>query len=240
MKTWTGLVILFILLLSACSTPTPTPASPAQLPSPSAMPPTWTPLPMPTETPLPSPTPYQPFEAKALTDFLNLRANPGYLFKVEQMLAKDTVFKVVARSPGGEWFYVELADGKTGWLFGKLINTDKDLQVVPLREPQDVQLITGSVKMEDGRPVNGIQFMIQGAGASSPRTDALTDDTGTFYAYLPSTSTGKWYVSFTAIACTSITMDQDCNCLNGVCGSIDPAVKNVTLPQTEPLEFLWK
>jgi hypothetical protein len=35
-------------------------------------------------------------------------------------------------------------------------------------------------------------------------------------------------------------MDKDCNCLNGVCGTIDPVMKNVTLPQTEPLEFLWQ
>lgn len=240
MKMWRGLFLVFILILTACNTQSPTPAAPTQAPTPSAMPPTWTPLPSPTETPPPSPTPFQPFEAKALTDFLNLRVNPGTLFKVQQMLAKDTAFKVLAKSPGGEWFYVELADGKTGWLFGKLINTDKDLQVAPLREPQDVQLIKGTVKTADGKPINGIQFIVQGAGASSPRTDAMTDETGTFYAYLPGTSAGKWYVSFTAVACTSVTMDKDCNCLNGKCGTIDPAMKNVTLPQSELLEFIWQ
>ena len=241
MTKWPAVFLIVILLLTACGTqPPPTAEVPTPVASPSAMPPTWTPPPPPTETPLPSPTPFQPFEAKALTDFLNLRKNPGYLFGVEQMLAKDTAFQVLAKSPGGEWIYVELADGTHGWVFNQLILTDQDLQVAPVRKPQDVQLITGIVADASGKRINGIQFMIQGAGASAPRTDALTDDTGTFYAYLPADAAGKWYVSFTAISCTSVTMDKDCNCLNGVCGTISPAVKNVTLPQVEPLEFLWQ
>jgi len=242
MKMWPGLTALIaLLLLTACGTqPPPSPEVPLPIASPSALPATWTPSPPPTETPLPSPTPFQPFEAKALTANLNLRANPGYLFTVLQMLEKDTPFQVLAKAPGGEWIYVELADGKTGWVFAQLIATDQDLQQAPIREPEDVQLITGTVKNANGQPINGIQFMIQGAGASAPRTDALTDANGVFYAFLPAASAGKWYVSFTAVSCTSVTMDKDCNCLNGVCGTIDPVMKNVTLPQTEPLEFLWQ
>ena len=242
MKKQSGLFgLITLLVLAACSPSTPAP--PAVTPTPEAspaLPATWTPSPPPTETPLPSPTPFKPFEAKALADNLNLRANPGYLFEVLQMLAKDTPFQVIAKSPGGEWIYVELADGKTGWVFAQLIATDQDLQQAPIREPEEVQLITGTVKNANGQPINGIQFMIQGAGASAPRTDALTDDSGIFYAFLPAASAGKWYVSFTAVSCASVTMDKDCNCLNGECGTVEPALINVTLPQVEPLEFLWQ
>jgi len=241
MNKWPGVLLIVFLLLTACGTqPPPSVAVPTPAPSPSAMPPTWTPPPAPTQTPQPSPTPFVSFEAEALTDFLNVRANPGYLFDILTQLDAETPFQVLGRSPGGEWIYVELADGSNGWVFSLLVLSDIDLQLAPIREPQDVQLITGSVLDANGRPINGIQFLVQGAGASAPRTDALTDDTGTFYAYLPADAAGKWYVSFTAISCTSVTMDKDCNCLGGVCGTIAPAMINLTLPQTEPLEFLWQ
>ncbi|MFA5837877.1 MAG: SH3 domain-containing protein [Bellilinea sp.] len=242
MKKQSGLFgLITLLVLAACSPSTPAPVAVTQtLEASPVLPATWTPSPPPTETPQPSATPFQPFEAKALADNLNLRANPGYLFDVLQMLAKDTPFQVIAKSPGGEWIYVELADRKTGWLFAQLIATDQDLQQAPIREPEDVQLITGTVKEANGQPINGIQFMIQGAGTSAPRTDALTDANGIFYAFLPAASAGKWYVSFTAVSCASVTMDKDCNCLNGECGTVEPALINLTLPQVEPLEFLWQ
>jgi len=235
-----GLLSLCIslLLLASCAAPVATPTAPPQEPTP--LPATWTPSPEPTATPTPTATPFQPFEAKALTDFLNLRSNPGYLFEVVTMLQKDTPFKVLGKSPGSEWIYVELADGKTGWIFAQLIVSDIDLQLAPVREPEDVQLITGVVQNANGEPVNGIQFAVQGAESSTFRTDAMTDSTGVFYAFLPSGLSGKWYVMFTAISCTSKVMDKDCNCLNGVCGTITPAMDSVTLPNPESLVFLWK
>lgn len=229
-----------LVMLAACNaqaTTTPE-AAPQQTPSP--LPATWTPTPEPTATPTPTATPFQPFEAKALTDYLNLRSNPGYLFTVITMLQKDTAFKVLGKSPGGEWMYVELADGKTGWIFALLIVSETDLQLAPVLEPEDAQLITGSVKDGNGTPISGIQFAIQGAESSSFRTDAMTDDTGVFYAYLPSGLTGKWYVIYTAISCKSNTMDKDCNCINNICGSPSPDMDSVTLPDPEPLLFLWK
>jgi len=240
MKKVAAMFVLIAILLAAACTPQATPTPEPPLPSPSPMPPTWTPVPPPTATPTATATPFQPFEAKALTDYLNVRENPGYLFAIETQLAKDTPFKVLGKSPGGEWIYVELEDGTNGWIFAQLIVSELDLQLAPLREPQDVQLVTGMVKNTAGEPINGIQFMVQGAVTSSPRTDAVTDGNGVFYAYLPKDASGKWYVSFTAISCTSNTMDADCNCLNGVCGTITPAVENVTLPQSALLEFLWQ
>lgn len=236
-----GMLCLFVslMLLASCTPPAATPEVPAQE-TPSPLPATWTPTPEPTATPTPTATPFQPFEAKALTDFLNLRSNPGYLFDVITMLQKDTAFKVLGKSPGGEWIYVELADGKTGWIFAQLIVSDIDLQLAPVREPEDVQLITGAVKDANGKPINGIQFAIQGAESSTFRTDAMTDSTGVFYAFLPSGLTGKWYVIYTAISCKSNTMDKDCNCINNVCGSPSPEMDSVTLPNPEPLLFLWK
>lgn len=237
----TGLVCLcaLLLLLAGCAAPTAT-QKPAAQETPSPLPATWTPSPQPTATPTPTATPFQPFEAKALTDFLNLRSNPGYLFTVITMLQKDTPFQVLGKSPGGEWIYVELEDGKTGWLFAQLIASEIDLQLAPVLEPEDAQLITGKVTDVNGTPISGIQFAIQGAESTTFRTDAMTDSSGVFYAFLPSGLTGKWYVVYTAISCKSNTMDKDCNCINNICGSPSPEMDSVTLPQTEPLEFIWK
>lgn len=240
MKRFAALCSLCLLiLLAACTAPAAPEATPIPE-TPSPLPPTWTPSPEPTATPTPTATPFQPFEAKALTDYLNFRSNPGYLFTVVAMLEKDTPFQVLGKSPGGEWIYVELEDGTTGWLFSRLIVSDIDLELAPVREPEDAQLVTGTVKIPSGEPVSGVQFTIQGASSSAFRTDAMTDENGVFYAYLPSSLTGKWYVSYTAIACTSNLMDADCNCINDACGSISPELTSVTLPQTEPLEFLWE
>jgi len=240
-KTIVLLSLGFILLLTACVAPA-TPAktdTPAPV-TPSPLPPTWTPTPRSTATVMPTATPFQPFEAKAITDYLNVRANPGMLFGILTQLPMDTSFRVLGRSPGSEWVYVELEDGQTGWIFAQLVAADMDLQLAPVHEPQDVQRIRGVVRDGSGQPVSGIQFMVQSAAFSAQSTSAVTDAEGYFYAFLPADATGKWYVSYTAMTCSSNKMDADCNCLGGVCGSVSPVVDYVTLPQAEPMEFLWE
>ena len=43
-----------------------------------------------------------------------------------------------------------------------------------------------------------------------------------------------------AVSCTSNTMDADCNCISNYCGFGHPSSMTVLLPQSEPLDFLWK
>ncbi len=236
--------LILLLVLSGCAlfapepSPTPIPTSTAQPTTPPVIP-SSTPEPSPTFTP--SPTPFTPFEAHPAVDYTNLRSNPGYLFAVITMINKDVAFTVLGRSPGGEWMYVETAKGDKGWVFAQLVATDQDLQTAPVMQPQGVKLITGKVTSPQGEPVSGVQYAItQAIGSKTQRTDAMTDAEGIFYAFMPDTAAGIWNVAYTAIACKSNTMDADCNCIGGVCGTSDPLWVNVTLPQGELLLFTWK
>jgi uncharacterized protein YgiM (DUF1202 family) len=185
----------------------------------------------------PSPTPFAPFEALVWVDNVNLRTNPGKLFLVILSLEKDTPLQVLGKSPGGEWIFVKTQDNTNGWIFAQLLQSVVDLQEAPLLQPLDVQEVRGLVADAASRPVSGIQFAITQGGN---RTDAMTDDSGGFFAYMPLTAAGTWTVSYAAIACTSNTMDADCNCKGGFCGSVDPVMQTLTLPQTEMLKFSWR
>ena len=70
----------------------------------------------------------------------------------------------------------------------------------------------------------------------------MTDISGTFYAFMPPDTSGTWLVSYTAVSCTSNTMDANCNCNAGVCGSPDPGSISVVFPRSadEPLAFTWR
>ncbi len=245
------LVSLLGGLLSACRSqkaqptatlaptlPPPPTATRTPLPTPTLPP---TPIPSPTPTLAPSPTPFVPFDAAAAVDNVNLRENPGYLFKVLAKVKQGTPLKVTGRSPGGEWILVQAPNDAQGWVFNQLLEQGKDYGAAPLVQPQNVQLLQGKVVDQQGNPVSGIQFMIlQGGGTSPTRNDAMTDADGNFYAFMPPDSAGTWQVAYTAIACTSNQMDENCNSKNGVSGNVDPLAVTINLPHSDPLVFVWK
>ena len=57
------------------------------------------------------------------------------------MYKQGTTFTVLAKAPGGEWFYVQAPENIAGWVFGFLLQTDHDLQAAPVIQPENVQLI---------------------------------------------------------------------------------------------------
>jgi hypothetical protein len=249
MKTKLFVIVLSsILLISSCSYPaTSTPAGQiaeteqVQATSTSEAVPT---LPSTTE---PAPviaavaSPYVPFYSVTQVDNLVLRANPGPLFEAKTTLPNASRLLVLGRAPGSEWLLVQTPLERTGWVFSQFVTSEGDLKLVPLIQPADMQVVRGRVLDENGKPITGIQFaVVQDKAGTPPRNDAITDETGTFYAFMPVNTTGTWAVSFTAIACTSNRMDKDCKCLNGVCGGPIPASISVTLPLDQSLEFLWK
>ncbi len=246
MRTKRALPFLILLfLLSGCTLFTPEPSATPPPPATETPRPTLPVIASPTLQPsptfTPSPTPFVPFEAHTTVDYTNLRANPGYLFAVERMINKDVAFQVLGRSPGGEWIFVKTTAGNEGWIFAQLVETNQDLQAAPVMEPQGVQLITGKLTNPAGEPVSGIQYAVtQVIPTGTLRTDAMTGADGIFYAYMPETASGSWNVAYVAVSCKSNTMDAECNCIGGVCGTSDPLSRNVTLPQKEPLLFTWK
>ena len=185
--------------------------------------------------------PYVPFYAVSNVDNLVLRANPGYLFEAKTTLPNASRLLVLGRSPGGEWLLVQTPLERTGWVFAQFVTSEGDLNTAPLIQPADMQIVRGRVLDGNGNPITGIQFaVVQEASGSPPRNDAITDGSGTFYAFMPLNATGTWAVSFTAVACTSNVMEKDCKCIDGVCGGPFPESISVTLPLDKSLEFLWK
>jgi hypothetical protein len=197
----------------------------------------------PTATAAPSPT-SGPFTGPVVVTSaqnVNLRTRPGLLFPVSRVMAQGTELQILGRAPGGDWLNVLTRESIVGWVQVNLVEGGHDGPPPPIVEPSDVLVVMGRVTDPSGRPVSGIGFAVtQGTAANAPRTDATTDDTGTFYAFLPRTASGTWIVGYTSIACTSNLMDAECNCPGGACGEPNPASLPVVLPVTETLLFIWE
>jgi hypothetical protein len=174
-------------------------------------------------------------------DNVNLRVHPGTLFKVSRVMPKGSRLQLLGIAPGGDWLNVTNDEGINGWVGADLVTGGFDGPPPPTVTPQDVLIVSGRVTDVNGRPISGIGFaVIQKTGGSTSRGDGTTDETGTFYVFLPITAFGNWSVEFVSVSCTSNTMDAECKCLNNVCGKPDPQVIAVSLPLPAPLSFTWK
>jgi hypothetical protein len=255
------LMILIILGLSAgCSlgAPKTTPQPPTSLPltqtvalpvlvfpdtvTPSAtvtLTPTITLTVEPSQTP--TPKPFTPFYISSEVDHLNVRVNPGRLFNTFENVKQGTRFLVLGQSPGGEWVYVENMAQKRGWIFLELASSKTQIKDAPIISPTKVQLVKGQLKDSKGTPISGIQFaLVKGSGNNAPRNDAVTDENGEFFAFMPEDASGEWTISYTAYSCTSNTVDANCKCKEGLCGKPDPESLVIKLPHPETLSFTWK
>lgn len=192
-------------------------------------------------TPSPTQAPFEPFTASVWADHVNVRTQPGYLFPVLLQLNEGDQFTVNAKAPGDEWLFIELDDGSTGWVYIMLVKMEYDISLIPIRKPEEVQIITGQLLTPAGQPINGVQFMITQASTSGElRTDASTDQNGIFTAYLPPDAGGEWTVAYTAISCSSIVHDAACNTRPEYGGTANPLSQTVTLPDADMLQFVWK
>jgi len=245
-----GVVVLFFTFSLACSGGvtilTPPPSSgevetvvASTLLALTASAPTRTSVPTNTDVPSATPTEEVFGEVYVYTavDNVNLRVQPGMLFQVSRVLAKNTRLRLLGQAPGGEWLYVRNDEAVSGWVNVNVVKVGYDGPHPPIVEPTSVILVTGKVITPLGIPVSGIGFAIT---QGTRRTDAATDETGQFYAYLPVTMSGTWQVEYVSIACTSNTMDSSCKCVNGLCGKANPEIIPVTLPQKDVLNFVWK
>jgi hypothetical protein len=172
-------------------------------------------------------------------DALKLRVGPGELFPSLQLLYPTETVTVLGKAPGGEWILVETLDEVQGWVFGQLLEGEQDLHNVPLMEPENTQVVRGRLSDANGLPISGIQFAL--TLGTTERTDALTDENGDFYAFLPADASGDWIVSHVAIACTSNAFaDQTCSSYkSGYTGVVQPDTRPVTLPTESTLIFEW-
>jgi hypothetical protein len=247
-KIWFSMMVLGFSL-SACALaprPAPTATETATLPPTATnteQPPSPTPTLTPTLTELPTATPYIPFEILvARTDAANLRVGPGYLFLIVKVLKPGTRALLLGRSPGSEWFYVQVNDSLKGWVYGKLLNQDNDLLNAPILEPDNASPIHGRVLDTAQTPLHGIEFTVRlSSNPLSPADVVSTDSNGEFFSFLPFFG-GVWTVTFNAVACDSnVWYDTSCEYYKkGYMGIVEPPSRAVRLPQEGILEFTWK
>lgn len=227
---------LFGALLTGCSvllspTPTPTPLPPT---------PTDTPAP-PTPTPEPSPTPtqtYTPIETQVNVFSLNLRAGPGTLFKSGGYYNVGAKVSVLGKAPGGQWVKVKTFDGKEGWMFADYLDLKDKIAGVPVVPVGEAIVIEGKAADTAGNGIRGVNVAItQQSGSQTLRVDALSGADGTFYAYLPTTSSGTWSAEIVGVDCNSPIIEGSCK----YSGSFDPSGKvTIDLSQLKPILFTYK
>ena len=185
--------------------------------------------------------PFIPFSVTTWADNVLLRSNPGHLFDKLAILPKGTSLRVTGRAMGGEWLMVQTGDNRSGWVSTRYVEAGAhDPERAPEVRPADALLVRGRVSDANGLPVSGIQYaIVQGSGSNAPRTDAMTDASGVFYAFMPASTKGTWWVSYTAISCESNIMSPDCSTWNG---TSNPKGVYIDLPQADGsiLEFAWK
>jgi hypothetical protein len=161
----------------------------AMVPDTSSTPPDSAPVVV-ASTPVPSstssPAPFAPFTVTTWADNVLLRGNPGYLFPQLAVLQQGTPLLVLGRSPGGEWLLCQTSENRVGWVFTQLVdNPAGDAGEAPSIWPPSVQALVGTVTDPAGMPISGIQFsVVQGPEGDAQRNDAVTDDSGTFYAFM--------------------------------------------------------
>jgi hypothetical protein len=191
--------------------------------------------------PLPSSTPEEVGTRYVYTQAqnVNLRVNPGRSFKVSRVLPQGTRLQLLGAAPGGQWLNVVNDEGVIGWVGVYFVSGGFDGPPLPVANPKDVQVVTGTVLDANGKPVSGIGLAIV---QDNQREDASTDGTGTFYAFLPTKFSGTWNVGFVSVACTSNPIDAGCQCFGGVavCSKPFPQPVTITLPVSAPLSFVWK
>ncbi len=171
---------------------------------------------------------------------VNLRTGPGTVFPVSRLLMLHTRLELLGHAPGGEWLYVRTETNIYGWVLNWLVTGGQANASTALIQPEDVQVVHGTVVDKSGVPVSGIGFAVtQGISPNGQRTDATSDATGQFYAYLPASTGGTWYVTYVSVACSSNTMDASCNCI-GTCGTADPQRVAINVPSQSTLHFVWK
>lgn len=229
------LATIIVQTLTALPTYTSVPVLTEEIPGPATDPP-----PPPTVVTPDTTASSGPVFVRTTAQNVNLRINPGTLFPVSRVMPQGTRLRVLGLSPGQEWVSVLNDEGINGWIQLWLLE-EFSIGDFPILTPGNVITITGRVLDESGLPVSGIGYAIQGGSSSnSLRTDAATDATGMFYAYLPPSASGVWTVSHVSVSCTSNTMDASCNCLNNDCGTSYPLSQSVDLPFNETLTFIWK
>jgi hypothetical protein len=174
----------------------------------------------PTYTPTPTITPTPDFVTRAIvtSSNLNLRTGPSKLFKILDTYTQGDEVFVIGQVPDGKWLLIEATrkdgSGRTasGWMYAEFLDLRNNINILPIIELPTNQTIKGTIKDNEGNPLNGIRVsaFYEPEGSAETFSDDTTGVDGEFVIYIPDNATGTLDVQIVAVNCDSIIMDDDC------------------------------
>ena len=241
---WVTILLLLTLCFCGCaqnnhlpSTPQPS-AQTIAATSTLELLPTNTPISLPTPTPQPQPTktevPFIPIKGTISVENFKLRKGPGFFFDTVNLYDQNDVVQVFGQTPGGDWLFVSTEDSRSGWMKSEYITLYDDVSKVPVFGFNNGDLIFGHVKNSLGQPMTHVGIVIFPAVTddSSLQDVAVTDDTGTFYLYLPSNLQGDYTIGVNAYDCGSNAVDSQCQFLYGF-----PSAQSISVPHQSDISI---
>ncbi|MCP4362992.1 MAG: SH3 domain-containing protein [Chloroflexi bacterium] len=134
----------------------------------------------------PSSPPPAPIDVQITRDRIFMRGGPAINFRIVGYLDKGTAVNVLGQTESGEWYNVALDDGRTGWVYGEMVEPSAEMDaaeieiVVTIPVPVDEFYDFTAVSTEDSLlvAVGHVYVGTVGAGANFqaellPATDLI-------------------------------------------------------------------
>ncbi len=175
--------------------------------------------------------------AEVLGERVNLRDGPSTLHTITGMVPRYVHVSLIGKAPGDEWVFIQTAQGETGWLSTHYLLLHGSMSRLPDIPTGDSYIVAGEVVDGHGNGINGVNLAVyQGEGEDLLRTDAISDASGKFYAYLPVRLGGQWTVEVVGVRCSSWIMDTSCH-YHGAFSS--NGKESIRPPLSQPLYFVF-
>ena len=191
----------------------------------------------PTSTPQPTATPPSSFSSAINAHSALLRSGPSGMHQPILRYPYGTTVTITGKIAGDEWVFVQMADQNTGWLSVHYLNLDYPLSAVPVQAAAETGLIYGVIQDSTGNRLAGVGISVCiDLCYQSQRTDAVSNENGEFFAYIPSSNGNQLRVFVSSVDCGSPIMGTDCQ-LRGTFMPEEIIVKE--FPNINPLLFMY-
>jgi hypothetical protein len=171
----------------------------------------------PPPTALPSATPTiqataELVTAQVETASVNMRKGPSTLDDVLGQINLGDLVQVDGLAPGGEWAKVMTAGGTSGWVKQSFLNFGTQVPTIPTINITDEYVIKGKVTDATGKPLQDILVSLNRTVGDVLFEDRMvTNETGEFYAFVPTQHIGNWTLEITGANCTAAIVDKSCH-----------------------------
>ena len=149
------------------------------------------------------------------------------MFDILNSYAEGQSVMVLGQAPAGDWFQVEIKDGKIGWMRSAVLMLEGNAFDLPPIMPEGVLIIRGKVYTPNKNPASMVGVsLLENDSNTSPQMDVgNTNAFGEWYIYLPTSMAGEWTVRVDSYSCKRNTVNSVCDLI----GQFPPA-QTVTLP----------